>query len=366
MIIKSFAFENFRNIENISIAPCPGVNIIYGENAQGKTNIIEALWLFTGYKSFRGSKDSDLIRFGEQFAQIQVQYLKNTRDIKSRIIISDKRHAYRNSVELDSPSELLGDYKAIVFSPSHLSLVKDGPGERRKFIDIAVCQLNPGYADCLKKYRFSLAQRNCVLKDVKYHSELYDTLEIWEQQLSLYGAKIIAKRLSYIKMLAEAAQNVYSGICDGSESFFLKYITAGINTDKDADENEIRSLLADKFRKTRGDDILLGITYTGPHRDDLSVEVNGKKVRSFGSQGQQRSAALAMKLGEAEIINSFTGEKPVVLLDDVMSELDLKRQDYVLNKISEYQVFITCCEPSQPLRLCSGNTYKIKNGGIAD
>lgn len=363
MIVEKLYLNNFRNIEDINAEFCTGVNIIYGENAQGKTNIIEALWLFTGYRSFRGSKDRDLIMFGKESAKIKALYQTSVRKVDCEIIISDKRRAYKNAVPLLSPSELLGEYPATVFSPSHLSLIKEGPAGRRKFLDIAICQLSPGYTQALKKYRIALAQRNMLLKDVQYHGELYDTLEMWEAQLAAYGAKIVSKRQKYINGLTEFAEQVYDGICGKSENYGIMYVFGSVGEPAQSEE-EIRQTLIRALKEGRKTDIILKTTGAGPHRDDLRVCINGKSARAYGSQGQQRSAALALKLGEAEVIRKITGEKPIVLLDDVMSELDRKRQDYVLNKIKEYQVVITCCEPSQAVRLCDGKAFRIEKGRI--
>lgn len=366
MTVNDLCLTNYRNIENFNINLCSGVNIIYGENAQGKTNIVEALWLLTGYRSFRGARDRNLVMFGKETAKIKANYNTNVRKITCEIIISDKRRAYKNAILLDSPSELIGEYPATVFSPTHLSLIKDGPAERRKFLDIAICQLSPGYAEALKKYRFALTQRNILLKDIKYHDELYDTLETWEAQLALYGAKIVSRRIKYVNTLKDFAQGIYDGICDSSESLNMAYAFRNASVKSEQDEEEIRCELAGSLKAGRKDDIFLKTTSIGPHRDDLRIHINGKSARVYGSQGQQRSAALSLKLGEAQVIQKMTGEKPIMLLDDVMSELDRNRQDYILNKISEYQVVITCCELSQPIKLCDGKTFKIKNGGLVD
>ncbi len=363
MIIGEFNLKDFRNITSLSAKPCEGVNIIYGQNAQGKTNILEALWLLTGYKSFRGAKDAELIRFGQNGASVKAHILEKDRDSEVEIRVADRRRALKNGVELSAPSELLGSFYAAAFFPDGLALIKEGPGERRRFLDVAVCQLSPGYADSLRKYKLALLQRNSVLKDVPYHSELLDTLDAWEEQLAAYGARIIYKRLAYIRRLSEAAEAVYGGICDKAESFSLAYVSNGLPSDEDG-EDGIKHFLLQRLKEARRGDIFQKATSIGPHRDDLLVTLSGHSARIFGSQGQQRSASLALKLAEAQVISEIVGEKPVVLLDDVMSELDLKRQDYVLNKIREYQVFITCCEPSLALRLCEGKTFHIDQGGV--
>ncbi len=364
MVVNNLTLMQYRNIENLNIDFSHNLNIICGKNAQGKTNIIESIWLLTGYKSFRGGKDSDIIMFGKDIAKIKAQYQTSIRKIVSEITLSDKRRAYKNGVLLNSPSILVGEFPVTIFSPTHLSLIKDGPAERRKFLDISLCQLSPSYREFVKKYRYALAQRNVLLKDLQYNSLLYDTLEIWEMQLALYGAKIIYKRLKYIDYLKKFSENVYNGICGGTEKFNIKYDFASCNEKSIKTEDEIRQLLINMLKNTRKNDIILKSTGVGPHRDDLCIFINGKSARTFGSQGQQRSAALSLKLGETEVIKEITNESPLVLLDDVMSELDYKRQDYIFNKIKDYQVIITTCELSGEIEKYEGKIFKIENGGL--
>lgn len=365
MEVNNLALTQYRNIENLNIDFSGNLNIIYGRNAQGKTNIIESLWLLTGYKSFRGGKDSDIIMFGKDTAKIKAEYQTSIRKIVSEITLSDKRRAYKNGILLSSPSKFVGEFPVTIFSPAHLALIKDGPAERRKFLDISLCQLSPSYREAIKKYRYALMQRNILLKDLQYNSQLYDTLEIWELQLALYGAKIIYKRLKYINYLKNFSENVYNGICDKTEKFSIKYVFLNCNEENIESEEEIKQLLTEKLRSGRKNDVLLKMTGIGPHRDDICIYINGKSARVFGSQGQQRSAALSLKLGETEVIKEITNESPLVLLDDVMSELDYKRQDYIFNKIKDYQVIITTCELSGEIGKHEGKIFRIENGGLS-
>lgn len=364
MTVNSVKIKNFRNISDLSFTAESGVNVIFGENAQGKTNILESIWLFTGCKSFRGAKDAELIKFGEEFARINLDFYDNARDKKSEIIISDKKkNASLNGVSLRSTAELIGSFYAVIFSPVHLSLIKDGPSARRRFLDTALCQLKPSYAEHLAGYKRSLLQRNALLKDIHLNSELYDMLDTWDDQLAKYSACVIKERLKYITFLSEYSKNIYSGISENKEEFHVSY------SRKEYEESEIKLNdiyinELDNLKKFRKDDIFAKTTTFGPHRDDLEILINNVSARSFGSQGQQRSCALALKLGESEIIKNVIGETPVALLDDVMSELDEKRQDYVLNHIKDRQVFLTCCDPSQVLRLCGGKSFLIKDGEI--
>lgn len=363
MTVNSVKIKNFRNIADLSFAADKGVNVIYGENAQGKTNILESIWLFTGCKSFRGAKDNELIKFGEDFAKINLEFSDNIREKKSEIIIADKKKTSSlNGVSLRSTAELIGSFYAVIFSPVHLSLIKDGPSARRKFLDTALCQLKPSYAEHLAGYKRALIQRNALLKDLHLNSQLYDMLDTWDDQLARYSACVIKERLQYIDLLSQYSKNIYSGISENKENFSIFYSKNELSKDlpvKDIYLNEIENL-----KNSRKEDIFSKTTTVGPHRDDLEILINNVSARSFGSQGQQRSCALALKLGESEIIKKVTGETPVALLDDVMSELDEKRQDYVLNHINDRQVFLTCCDPSQVLRLCGGKSFLIKGGEI--
>lgn len=364
MTVKSVALKNFRNISDLSFSAHDGVNVIYGENAQGKTNILESIWLFTGCKSFRGSKDSELIKFGEDFAKINLDFTDKIREKKSEIILSEKKkNVSHNGISLHSSAELIGSFYAVIFSPVHLSLIKDGPASRRKFLDTALCELKPSYAKYLSGYKRALLQRNSLLKDLYMNSELYDMLDSWDDQLARYSAVVIFERLKYLELLSSYSKEIYSGISENKENISVSYSSFYENTEN-LTINDLYISELDKLKNSRKDDIIFKSTSVGPHRDDIEININSVSARSFGSQGQQRSCALALKLGEAEIIKKVTGETPVALLDDVMSELDEKRQDYVLNHIKDRQVFLTCCDPSQVLRLCEGKSFLIKNGEI--
>lgn len=362
MKVSRLTLKNYRNIKDLVFEPSDGINIIFGENAQGKTNLIEALWLFTGCKSFRTNKDAELVAFNESFSVAELEFYAFEREQTAKIINEKKRKAFLNGVELSSPSKLIGEFTTVVFSPVHLSLIKDGPSARRRFVDVALCQLKPRYASFLQKYNKALQQRNFLLKDVSYHSELLDTLDVWDERLCQLAAAIIKERINYIKNLTPAAKDIYSGLSDGKEELDIYYSSqADFNS---LNEDEIYFKLRELIKNNRKEDIIQKSTSVGPHRDDIEITVNGLSARSFGSQGQQRSCAIALKLGEAEIVSSFTGEKPVALLDDVMSELDESRQDYILNKIKDWQVFITCCDENQVLRLCEGKTFEMKDGKL--
>ena len=364
MKINSVKLNNFRNISSMELHATDGVNVIYGENAQGKTNILEAIWLFTGCKSFRGSKDTEFIKFNEDFAKINLDFSDNVRNKKSEIIIGNKKkNVSLNGVSLRSSSELIGSFYAVIFSPSHLSLIKDGPSGRRRFLDTALCQLKPSYTEHLAGYRRALLQRNALLKDLHLSPQLYDILDSLDDQLSRYSSAVISERLKYIEILSQYSKQIYAGISENKEYFSVTYSRNDI-TDINISVSDLYNLELERIKNARKEDVLYKTTTIGPHRDDIDILINNVSARSFGSQGQQRSCALALKLGESEIIKKITGETPVALLDDVMSELDEKRQDYVLNHINDRQVFLTCCDPSQVLRLCGGKSFLINGGEI--
>lgn len=352
MIILKLTLANYRNIRDACIEPCENINIIYGNNAQGKTNLIEAIWLFTGCKSFRGAKDKELIRFGETKSRIEIGYHTAGAAEEAAIEIENKRKAYLGGLPLSSPVGLMGEFTAVVFSPSHLSLVKNGPAERRRFIDTAICQIKPSYAAALRNYTRALEQRNTLLKDIPYHSELLDTLDAWDERLVRFGERIVKERIGYAQMLKESAAQIYDGLSEGKETLDIRYEATGAE--------DYGKLL----RQQRKNDIYAGNTSVGPHRDDIDIRIDRISARTFGSQGQQRSAALAVKMAEGEIVRSVTGEYPVLLLDDVMSELDASRQNYILNHIKDRQVFITCCDPDALERAGSGRKFQVKNGLI--
>ena len=365
MKVNKIGFRNFRNLEDGEIIPCEGVNVIYGDNAQGKTNILEALWLFCGGHSFRTAKDSEVIRWNRDFARLELQFFGQGRDQRARLQISgSKKSVSINGVEKSSSSALIEKFCAVVFSPEHLNLIKRGPAERRRFADSAICREKLQNAVILTKYNRMLAQRNTLLKDIVRKPHLEDTLDIWDAQLVRYGALLIQKRLEYIRLLSEKAAAFHNGISKGKESLQIRYISTEEITPDDSLES-IREKFAAKCAQNRKNDIHLGVTLSGPHRDDIEILINGKNAKSFASQGQQRSAVLSLKLAEAAVLRERMGEEPVILLDDVLSELDNSRQDYLLNELKDCQVFITCCEQQNKEQLKQGKVFLVEQGTIS-
>lgn len=362
MYINEIKIENFRNIDFMGIFPDKEINVIYGQNGQGKTNLLEAIWLFTGCKSFRTSKDSELVQFERENSKISMNFQTELRENNAAIFIDKKRTANLNGVNLSSPRELIGKYYSVVFSPVHLSLIKDGPVNRRKFIDTAISQTDNMYAKKLTYFNHLVQQKNALLKNAAENPSLLDTLDVWDEKIALAGAEVIVDRINYIKMLQMKATEIYSGISGEKEDLKIKYLS---NVRYESEEKQdIERIYFESMQKHRPNDLYLKNTTSGPHRDDIEILINGISARKFGSQGQQRSASLSLKLGEAEIIKDLKGEHPVILLDDVMSELDSTRQNYILNKMTGKQVFITCCEKETVSRLCAGKVFKIENGKV--
>lgn len=355
MIISKIKLTDFRNISSAEIEPDPGINVIYGQNAQGKTNLLEALWCFTGAKSFRGSKDSELVNFGAEKAKISIEFFDNGRDQECIIEIDKKRKASLNGVEYSSASQLAGKINAVVFSPQDLNIIKDGPIFRRKFLDLCICQIYPVYLGLLRRYSRALDQRNKILKDIKFNPSLEEFIVDFEKELAEIGCGIIEYRKNFISKLENYLPDIYKGISDGKEELTLSYETAAGGS---ADE------FFHSLKVNRGNDIVNCSTSVGPHRDDLDIKVNGLSSRTYSSQGQKRSAAIALKLAESAVISELTGGSPITLLDDVMSELDKARQNYILNHIKDRQVFITCCDPSNIKGLGNGKVFYVENGEV--
>lgn len=363
MNIERLRFEHYRNLKDGELVPKPGINVIYGKNAQGKTNLLEGMWLFTGGRSFRGSKDSELVEFHQPQAKLTLDFFSEERKQRAELTIRNgRRAASLNGVEKKTASGLVGKFCAVIFSPEHLSLVKEGPAMRRAFIDSALCQIKPTYAKLLGLYTRTLNQRNSLLKDIPRNSALLATLEDWDRNLARYGGEIVKDRASYLQRLNLPAQQVYSGISQNQEEFasFYKCTFA----ENDAEPNTLATLLFHKLKETRKDDLAAGFTTVGPHRDDLEITVDGLSSRTYASQGQQRSIVLALKLAEAQVLGERLEEPPVVFLDDVMSELDAGRQDYLLNHLENKQVFITCCEPESVKRLIGGGRCEVSGGRV--
>lgn len=355
--------HDFRNICDLELTLCETANIIYGDNGQGKTNLIEAVWLFTGAKSFRGARDSQLVRFEQPMARLELEFSAGDRAQTASMTIDSRRSAQVNEIPLKSPAELAGRFCAVVFSPAHLALIKNGPQEKRRFIDTAVCQMKPRYIHILGQYNRVLDQRNRLLKDIAYQPVLIDTLDIWDARLASFAAVLIKTRASFLERLLPYAREVYAGISREKETLDFFY-QSSFSCDLAADIPDIEQQVLSSLRETRPEDLRARVTGNGPHRDDIEITLNGNSARLFASQGQQRSCVLSLKLAECELIRETIGEYPVVLLDDVMSELDESRRDYLLNHLRGRQVLITCCDEKDFRTLGQGLGAHLENGAV--
>ncbi len=366
MKVDALTLQNFRNISSLSFYPHQGANVICADNAQGKTNLLEAIWLFCGAKSFRGAKDSELLQMGEEYATLDLSFNAAGRSQTACIRYgkNEKKQAFLNEIKIKKPGDLAGEFCAVVFSPDHLWVVKHGPEKRRRLLDTALCQIYPKYQKAMEGYERILKQRTFLLKDCRKNSLLLDTLDIWDNHAAEYGSYITSMRSRYVQKLAQAAQKVYSGITKEKETLEIRYSTSfGLEGDQILDDrSELKKQISHALWNSRQEDMRLGVTTIGPHRDDLILEVDGKNAKAYASQGQQRSCVLAIKLAECELLAHAVEESPVILLDDVMSELDQGRREYLLNHIQGKQVFITCCDTSAYNGLIDGKVFFLEKG----
>lgn len=333
MKIESIKLENFRNYKELQLSLSGGTNLFYGDNAQGKTNILESVYLCGTTKSHRGSKDREIIRFGQEESHIRMKLLKN--QALYRIDMHLKRNKAKgiaiNGIPIHKASELLGLGNFVFFSPEDLNIIKNGPSERRRFLDMELCQLNKVYLYNLMNYNKVLMQRNKLLKDLSFHPEQEDTLEIWDMQMVQYGSQVIRAREEFVRQLNEIIYGIHGKLSGGREELFVTY-----------ERNVLEEDFEDSIRRNREKDIKLKMSHTGPHRDDLNFSIGDVDIRRYGSQGQQRTTALSLKLAEIELVKQKSRDLPVLLLDDVLSELDGNRQRYLLDSITGVQTLITC------------------------
>lgn len=362
MIITWHSAEKFRNLDSVSFNPHPEMNIIYGENGQGKTNIIESIWLMTGFYSFRTRKNIHLIKSGEQEAKIETDFFSEQREQRAEMKINRRKELELNGIKEESPRAMMGKFYSVVFTPNTLSIVRDGPSERRRLLDVAISLIKPNYASVMSRYIQTLKHRNALLKKYSERPFGEEYFIPWNEELARLGARIVKYRLDYIDLFSEISAEIYSGISSDKEKFSFKYDFS----EENIAEKEIYEKLLSELERTKESDLRRLYTGVGPHSHDLLLFLDGRDAAVYGSQGQQRSCAIAMKLAEASVIEKITGECPVVLLDDVMSELDEGRQKYILNYLDNWQVFITCCDPSQLLRSEKGSTFETVNGEIKE
>ena len=333
MIIKSIELNNFRNYENLHISFDAGTNILYGNNAQGKTNILEAAYLSGTTKSHKGSRDREMIRFGTEEAHIRTIVIKSDREYQIDMHLKQSRSKgiAIDKMPIRKAVDLFGILNIVFFSPEDLNIIKNGPSERRRFLDSELCQLDKIYLADLTNYNKILGQRNKLLKDMIFRPELSDTLSVWNAQLIETGKKIIRRRKGFVDELSEIIHDIHYRISGEKEELTLTY-----------EPNIDDIFFEDELNRAKLKDMKLCQTSVGPHRDDLLFSIGDVDIRKFGSQGQQRTSALSLKLSEIEIVKRSIKDTPVLLLDDVLSELDGNRQNYLLNNIYDTQTIITC------------------------
>lgn len=357
MIIKSLSLQNYRNYRTLCLDFDPDTNIFYGDNAQGKTNILEAVYVSGTTKSHRSSKDRELISFSEDEAHIRTLIEKNGMEHKIDMHLRKNRTKgiAIDGVPIRKASELFGIIHFVFFSPEDLSIIKNGPSERRRFLDMELCQLDRIYLHHLSDYNKIVLQRNRILKDMAFRSDYRDVLDVLNVQMVEYGSQVIVRRRRFTEELNEIIGQIHSRLTGGQEQIVLHY---------EADTGE--TSFADQLRKNMERDLRQKTTTTGPHRDDLSFLVNGIDIRKFGSQGQQRTAALSLKLSEIELVKRTIRDTPVLLLDDVLSELDSSRQNYLLNSIQNVQTMITCTGLDEFIdhRFSVNKIYRVVNGNV--
>lgn len=342
MIIRKLRIQNFRNYSNLDCDFEPGLNMIIGENAQGKTNVLEAIYSACTGRSFRTRDDKDLIQFNQDYARIHVELeelsIQTTLDLT--LLKNSAKEIRLNRIPIQTYGDLIGKALVIVFSPDDLALVKEGPQERRKFLDREISSVSPAYYHSLIKYHKILKQRNKLLKTLQFNPSQRDTLSHWDDQLCASGADLVVRRLQFVSQISDICHRLHFGISVGKEILTVDYLSHGIDSESCCCDT-IASRMLEKLSLQRESDIHRGTTSVGPHRDDFILKVNGLALRDYGSQGQHRSAALALKLSGIEIIKRETGKYPVVLLDDVMSELDPGRQNALLNSLANTQIIMT-------------------------
>ena len=358
MRLDHLLVQDFRNIRQVEIFPGEELTVIAGDNGQGKTSLLESIFLLTGSKSFRGAKDKDLVNDEAGRGTVRGKSLSGQRESNIDILIEKGlegkkgRFAKVNGVDYGRASAIAGIFTAVVFEPGHLNLVKSGPDGRRRFLDAALCQLYPNYITILRRFTRALIQKNALLRNYYRTPDADGILTAFDGELSSYGAEITRRRAEYLAKAGPAAERYYTELASGAENLHINFCPS-------TEPEQLGQLLAG----ARAADIRAGFSTAGPHREDFEVLVKEKSARVFGSQGQQRSAVLALKLAEAEVARVVTGEHPVLLLDDVLSELDESRQAYLLERMNGMQSFVTCCDASA-FGKTRGHVLQVQNGAM--
>ena len=353
MWIKKIELKNFRNYKNQKLELNKNVNVLYGENAQGKTNIIESIFLCSMGSSFRAKKDKEMIKLDEDSCSVEVEYEKSDREGKIKIEIGNKKNIFVNDIKIKRLSELLGKINIVIFTPDDIEIIKGGPDQRRKFLDIMISQLRPNYIHILSLYQKTIEQRNNYLKQIKEEQKDENLLEIWDEKLAEYAIKICEYRKEFIEKLKPKMEKLHKEITNNKEEIKIEYVTECLD----------KKIYLDLLKERRKLDILKGFTTKGVHRDDFVIYINGRQLNVYGSQGQQRTSILTLKLAELNLIYDEIGEYPILLLDDFMSELDKSRRESLVQHIKETQVIITCTD-KLALENFEYLEYNVKEGKI--
>lgn len=366
MIVKSVALDFFRNYLHLDAAFSPGVNVIYGENAQGKTNLIEALAYLSTASSHRARYDKELIQFGVDAAFVKAEVFSRERDftLEARLQRGQRRQLFSNGVRLKSAAELSGVLNTVLFCPEDLYLIREGAAVRRRFLDACICQLRPRYAEALTEYRRLYEHKTRILRDWTEKPALLDALDEFDLRMAQTGAVLIHYRAHFVKRLREVTPPIHRDFSGGRERLELRYETVKSIPDPEQPPRALLPYLLEHQQTHRQAELESRQCLSGPHKDDLEVALDGVSAKTFASQGQTRTAALSLKLASREIFYQETGEWPVLLLDDVLSELDQRRQEYVLRRINGGQVFITCCEDVGLAALEQGRTFHVHAGRL--
>jgi DNA replication and repair protein RecF len=368
MIVRSVTLEGFRNYRSLHASFADNVNVIVGNNAQGKTNLIEAVYFLSAGRSFRARNDRELIHFEADTARLCADIHSDGREHRLEALLSrtKRRQFQSNAVRLKTAAELSGKLRTVLFCPDDLNLIREGAAVRRRLLDGCLCQLRPRYAAALTEYHRLLEHKTRILRDYHQKPSLLDTLEEFNFRMAQMSAELIHYRSAYSALLSEKASVIHRDFSGDTETLSLRYCTVKTVTDPSAPAAELLEPLLEHLRSHRNAELETGTCLSGAHKDDLEIEINGKPARAFASQGQARTAALSLKLAERDIHFADRGDYPVLLLDDVLSELDTRRQSFVLNRISEGQIFITCCDEVHLLTGTECRRLRISGGQLIE